>query len=169
MVLIALGLRPDPVIPGYLPSNARFVPPPDRSDRVARHARTFKEALFEANCASLVRIVRLLDDRDVRVLLLRTPFHPSYVAHRPRRWEDLCDAALGRLRAEAGMHHAVVSWDLMKHPNFRDDDFRDDDHLNTSGAARLGAILKGWIDPLLAEIDRESRLASTGRPLPQRR
>jgi hypothetical protein len=158
MLLTSWGLLPDRVIPGFAPTSVQFRPQPGVSERVVRHSRLFKESQFEPNCASLLRIIRLLDSQGVRVVLLRTPFHPSYVAQRPRRWEELCEEALARVRAERSLAHVVPVWDLMEHPDFVDADFRDEDHLNARGSVRLCALLNDRLAPLMAQIE------STRRP-----
>ncbi len=162
-VLISLGLRDDPTVPGHIPSEQRFQPWPGRVGKVAHHRLIFRDRQFEPNCESLLAMIRQLDRRGVRVILLRPPFHPSYVAERPERWEEFCDEALERVRNAEGLSQTVEVWDFMKNPTFADADFRDDDHLNSTGAARLSALVSRPLQTELARQESATRLADDAR------
>lgn len=167
LVLTALGLRASRAVAGHLPSDERYaVPPKGISVRLDHHARVFKEAEFEANCASLGRIVRALDAKGIRVVLLRTPFHRSYAAYRPARWEEFCGKAWARIRDDPGLGGRVAYIDMIQDPRFLDGDFRDDDHLNSAGAAKLCASLGQPIARLMDEAEPPTQIAGTPNAKP---
>jgi len=162
-VLRALGLRGDPTVAGHVPCALTLAGVPGRPDRAAHHDAVFRDADFEPNCAALLRILRLLDDRGVRAVLLRTPFHPAYAASRRPRWERRCDEALARVRAAAHPARPVLVWDYMRHPGFADAHFRDDDHLNSAGADRLCSMLADPLATMLAPSDPPTRITGASR------
>lgn len=80
----------------------------------------------------------------VKLVLVSTPVHASYRAHRSRRqWAD----TQRRVRRFLSRYREAVYLDFSADPRFGIDDFYDTDHLNSAGARKLSALLRPQCGP----------------------
>lgn len=95
-----------------------------------------------ANLHFLHSIASWCQSRDVRLLLVSTPLSPQFRRHAsPAQLAENHRALAGLLRRYPTVEYCDYSAD----PRFSDHDFFDADHLSTTGAARLTALLRAQL------------------------
>ena len=88
----------------------------------------------DANLAGLARLRDLAAGRGLKLILVRYPKEPSQRAVFPPAWQELIAGARQRFPE-------LPFWDFSNDTAFVSEDFRDPDHLNRRGAARLAPLL----------------------------
>ncbi len=119
----------------------------------AHRATVYSPEVIPRNLAAFARIVESVKARGLRLILVRFPVHPAYLRASPefdRVFAELCELA----RRVAPDSEAL---DFSRTPQFGDDDFYDDDHLNQQGATRFTPMLSARVEELLREDPSSSR------------
>ena len=133
-----------PLLAGHRSHDSVMTAENDGEEILATHAREASLDNVDRNIEALVRTLRLLRERDLRVVLIRFPHHRGYWENRPRSWDAAFQRALDRVWREFG-RETFPFWDFERVPVFSDDEFRDGDHLNAKGSERFSAIVNGRI------------------------
>jgi hypothetical protein len=138
--------------PGY--ANGPEVMPAN-DDGAARVARHLREAAglseLARNEAALRRLIQLGLSRNLKLVLMRFPHHPSYWASLPEEWQASMDQLAARLTRDfpGGFHF----WDFGTLPELSEADYRNGDHVNHGAVARVTAQLeRRLVDLLDAEL-----------------
>jgi hypothetical protein len=129
--------------PGFVPSKARLAFP--REFAAARVALFRRQAVSGAAfpAAMLDDYVAMIEDlaaRRVRVLLVRFPLYEGARDLFPPDWDAEVDAAARALAARLPTG-VFAYWDASRFAEVASDDFRDPEHLNAAGAAKLTRAL----------------------------
>jgi hypothetical protein len=111
-------------------------------EKARREMQGEGEAVFARNEAALGRLIGHLNARGLVPWLVRYPLHPAARPIYPKDWNERASEVLKRL--EAG--HRFHFLDLSAMEGLEDGDFRDPDHLNAAGAAKLSAHLGRLLD-----------------------
>lgn len=93
---------------------------------------------YSSNRAHLEAIIRIAEERGIKVLLFSPPGHSTY-----RQLLHPLQLGLSRLipRELESNHSCVQFIDLLSDPEFQTEDFSNPDHLNESGNGKLTRIL----------------------------
>ena len=144
-----------PVTPGFASSVRRIVPSGDGHRTLAYFQRKTEVSLdvqLRRNLAALERVIDTLHAHGCRVVLVRTPHHDSYWAHRDPAYDQAEAVALAALRERLGGRMPAV-WDFSRLPGLDAGHFKDANHLNHAGAATFTAVLDAKITAMLDVTD----------------
>jgi len=115
----------------------------DNGETRARGNTYEDHVAVEANRRFLYLMADWCERRHVRLLLISTPLSPKFRRHVSRHQDALNTATLHTLLARFPM---IEYHDFRADTRFTSIDFFDADHLSSSGAAKLSAILKRLLD-----------------------
>jgi hypothetical protein len=135
-------------------SDGRVVAEIHRAD----HLRTDHAA---ANLPALLRMIAMAQARDIPVVMLRLPHHPTYVQHRSAEWEEQVQHMLARVR-ETARPEGILYLDWEERPEFRDEHFADGDHLNPRGVALLRELLNPLLLQMAGAGEKQERVSPEG-------
>ena len=136
--IVGPGFR---VAMGHVPEFAQ-----EGTVRIRAHEQTMSDVAATANYAALAEILRLLQQHQIRVVLISLPHLPDYNANASARWKAMFAGLLNVARDNLGPGLQWWSWD--GDPAFVTGDFYDGHHLNETGAAKFSASLKARLDAL---------------------
>ncbi len=137
-------LEPLAAQPGFVPTEVSF----SGDERVAgrRQQKTIDQlasqdpAVFARNLEAAKRLIADANRRGVNVKLLRFPKSPAGRKLYLAAWDDVVDGAVKSLTSDVrSLRFEMI--DMSRDERFLTEDFRDPDHLNRHGAARLSALL----------------------------
>lgn len=138
--------------PGFIPSTVTMAYPEFHAESDVQTTKEEMAAAGEAvqrrNLDAAVALVTGLRARGVRVILLRFPLEPALRKLYPPEWHELVRGRLLELGRRVGGAEPDF-WDYSGDEAFLPEEFRDSDHLNKRGAARLAAVLTPRLQALL--------------------
>lgn len=89
------------------------------------------------NFAALQAIIKMALQHNIKVILYTPPGHRTYVAHLNAHQEDKMRSMLAELSSGKDVYYL----DLLREPEFKDEDFFDPDHMSNKGAEKLALKL----------------------------
>lgn len=138
--------------PGFIPSTVTMAYPEFHAasdvQATTEEMAVAGEAVQQRNLDAAVALVTGLRARGVRVVLLRFPLEPALRKLYPPAWHELVQAKHLELGRRVGGAPPEL-WDYSRDEAFLPEEFRDSDHLNKRGAARLAAVLTPRLQALL--------------------
>lgn len=114
----------------------------DKSIAIARreHEKYYPETVSE-NTEVLLKMIRMLRQRDIEPIFFSVPCHSSYVSAIPERIESEYERTIERIAGAEG----VEVFDMIRSERFNDDHFYDDSHLNEAGAALFTSMMDDYL------------------------
>lgn len=137
-------LEPLAARPGFVPTEVEFAGDERvarrRSEKTVEQLAAQDPAVYERNLEAGKRLIAEANRRGLAVKLLRFPKSPAARQFYRPEWDDVVVKALSSLSTDArNLRYEMI--DLNRDERFVTGDFRDPDHLNRRGAARLSEIL----------------------------
>lgn len=137
-------LEPFDAVPGFVPTEVEYKPDglvaERRQAKAVRQLAAQDPAVYRRNLAAGKSLIADANAKGWRVLLLRFPKAPDARPLYLKEWDEFVTDA--RAELERDDRKLRFEWlDLSRDERFEAPDFRDPDHLNRRGAAKLAGIL----------------------------
>ncbi|OQB43459.1 MAG: hypothetical protein BWY09_00160 [Candidatus Hydrogenedentes bacterium ADurb.Bin179] len=104
------------------------VAPADGENKMRHYIRVFNEySHFETNRIAFLDMLRYCREKDLRMVLLRTPTTKAFWSNRPEDWDQELEALYEEGKSVYGT--ALPLWDEERSYTYEDDQFEDPNHL----------------------------------------
>jgi len=114
-------------------------------ERLRNRHTTVSPQNFENNARCLKSMITFCNDHGIQVVLLASPMYNSYTKREKNEKLERRKLFIDEVTAWPNVHFLNHEFD----PNFHLNDFKNDDHLNTSGAQKFSIELNSEIKALL--------------------
>lgn len=146
------------VIPGYRAWDQVLQADGGIPKRIAWLAERFSAANMGRNRRALRHMIDLLLEHEVQIVFFQLPHHASYSSNIPYSWRQTLKET--EIELQTIFKFNIPFWDYEESTAFDETHFKDSVHLNSSGAAKLSALLNQRISTFM-ELPSRGRMNSS--------